>query len=142
MRLGLSVDRKGAHLNPLATNLLAGATYFQDFLASNRSFNVDYPPKVLKVLDLYLVLLAGPKDDGFHRRLGKNISAFDSRGLPQAHLRQVDHGRFVRLMRRMLSHLEPMANLLAAIWGIVLFFAVIWLLVTGRISIDDIQLQK
>jgi hypothetical protein len=59
-----------------------------------------------------------------------------------AHLRHVDNGRFARLIRGMLAHLEPVANLLAAIWGIVVFFAVVLLLAAGRINISDIQLEK
>jgi hypothetical protein len=87
-------------------------------------------------------LFAGPRNMGSYQYIANKVGAFDVQGNPKPELRLAAAGRWEAFANRMLELLETYARIFAAVWGLFLLAASIYLLATGRLSLNNIQFEK
>lgn len=77
-----------------------------------------------------------------YQHIASAADAFDVQGNPMPELRMAAKGRWEAFTTRILELLETYARLFAAIWGLFLLAASVYLLATGRLSLNNIQFEK
>ena len=141
MAAGRRVDAT-AELHPVASILRGCAYYLRAFMASTDSLISVFPSAVKDVLKDTLVVIAGPRSTDSYQQLGHKVSAFEPDGAPKPALRVATASRWTRLIGRLAEFFETYSRLTAALWTLFTLAVVVVLIVTDRLDLTNIQLQK
>jgi hypothetical protein len=127
--------------HPIATLLFAVAWKIRNDLAQPQSLVATHDAFMKEVLRHALITISGPHDRNNYIHMAKALRAYEN-SLPRPELRSGRPSRWTFILTRSAEVLEPYYRLIAAVYSISITAVVVYLILTGRISLSSIELQR
>ncbi|GAA3463442.1 hypothetical protein GCM10018963_54550 [Saccharothrix longispora] len=135
--LAIRMDSKHEQ-HPIASTLLGCSHGISRYLRQLSSLNKDLPDQVRRLLFNTIAVLAGANGSKFLKEVNLDTNAFNEKSDPEAWLRDKPHG----LIAHLVDNLDKYTRLTTSLWGLFTVGAATYLIISGKIDLKDMQIQR